>query len=269
MENHLDKHDDFFYDSPLAARLYDLQHAGDPALDAEYRLLLDLMRRAGGPILELGCGTGRILLPALANGMDICGMDRSGAFLARLVEKARAMHIDARPRVWRADLQRPGAGPRRFALAFAAFRTFDHLVERDARRRFLIAARYFIRPGGRLILNLINPDPHVLAHADTQLSLVRDDLRDPISRRRVQWWSASRIDRRTHRITETSQYQFMDSRGRIVDECRYYIAVRWTPRREMESLARRTAWRIEHCWGGFHREPYADGSGDAVWVLRR
>lgn len=258
-----------FYNSPLAARLYDLQHADDLALDAECRLLLDLMRRTNGPILELGCGTGRILLPALAAGADISGMDRSIAFLTRLHEKARAMNINARPRVWCADLQRPAALSRRFALAFAAFRTFDHLVERDARRQFLIAARHIIRPGGRLVLNLINPDPHTLAHADTRLTLIRDDLRDPISHRRVQWWSASRIDRRTHRIIETSKYQFMDSRERIIEEHRYHLAVRWTTRSEMESLAHRTAWRIEHCWGGFHREPYAEGTGDAVWILRR
>jgi hypothetical protein len=82
----------------------------------------DLCRRVGGKVLELGCGTGRILLPLLAAGVDIEGLDRSAPMLARLHADAAARglaakthHRDLRtmPEDLAFDVLGPGAGQSR------------------------------------------------------------------------------------------------------------------------------------------------------------
>ncbi len=176
----------FFYDSPIAARLFDLQHQDDPELEQEKELFLREISAAEGPALDLGCGTGRILLPALERGLDAWGCDGSGPFLKRLAEEGERLGVEARDRVWRCGLEDLEAVPeKKFALAFAAFRTFDHLSGYGSRERFLASVRTRLEPGGRLLLNLANPHPMDLQASVGQKILMRDDLEDSDSGRRV------------------------------------------------------------------------------------
>ena len=61
------------------ARFYDLEHAD---LTADLVFFLHLTRQAGGPVLEVGCGTGRLLLPLVEAGIDVTGVDSSPAMLS-------------------------------------------------------------------------------------------------------------------------------------------------------------------------------------------
>jgi len=256
----------FFYDSPLAARLFDLQHEGDPILEAECDLFLDAVRRSAGPALDMGCGTGRILLPALQEGADICGFDVSVSFLSRL--RTKAQDLGRAPAVWRATLCSPAVGRGAFDLAFAAFRTFDHLIESGSRTRFLQETRSLLRPGGRLLLNLANPDPLELQNAQGQKILMRDDLLDPDSGRRVIWWGATRFDCETRRILQIYQYDFVDEGGRVREIYDLRLVMRWTPFDEMEAMADAAGYAVAGRWGGFEGERFEVGTGDAVWDLR-
>src|SRR2546423_11620802 len=77
------------------AALYDLDHApleGGP--DVEW--FGGLARRTGGPILELGCGTGRISVPIAQDGHHIVGLDRSGAMLERAERRPRRPAVQVR-----------------------------------------------------------------------------------------------------------------------------------------------------------------------------
>ena len=74
-------------DYDIYARFYDLDH-GD--LDADLFMIQQLAARSGSPILELACGTGRVLLPLARQGYQVTGVDLSAAMLDVARRKAAA-----------------------------------------------------------------------------------------------------------------------------------------------------------------------------------
>lgn len=256
-----------YYDSPVAARLFDAQHEGDTVLLDERRFFLEEMAACEGTVLDMGCGTGRILLPALEQGRAIVGFDGSRVFLAELARKARRMGLT--PRVWRGDLETAALAPGSADLAIAAFRTFNHLPDREAQLAFLRAARHVLHPDrGRLILNIANPDPLDVRALIGQKVLLRDDFTDPETGMRVAWWGTSQYDEETGVIHQTFLYDLIDDAGRTRETYHLPFVLRWIPTDEMLALAGETGFEATERWGGFKREPYEIGTGDAVWVLR-
>jgi hypothetical protein len=113
------------------ARFYDAAYERSPQLDggdvAFYRALA---REGGGPVLELGCGTGRVLLEIAADGFPCTGVDASQHMLARLRAKSRFPNL----RLVHAPMQRFDLPGERFGLVFSAFRAFQHLYRRGSAR---------------------------------------------------------------------------------------------------------------------------------------
>jgi SAM-dependent methyltransferase len=109
---------------------------------------------AGGPVLELGTGTGRLALPLAAQGVETWALDASPAMLARLRAKPEAASL----RVVQADMAEPPLRPGpRFAVVFCAYNTFFNLVTTQAQGACLRAGAALLRPGGRLAIEAFVP----------------------------------------------------------------------------------------------------------------
>lgn len=109
---------------------------------------------SGGPVLEIGIGTGRLALPLQAAGLDVHGVDASQA----MVERLRAKPGGERIPVLVADAgERLPEVARGFAVVLAAFNTFFNLTAPGAQERCLdlIAAR--LRPGGVFVIEAFVP----------------------------------------------------------------------------------------------------------------
>src|SRR5579863_9439768 len=116
------------YDAhPEIAELYDNIPLYRDRKDAAF--YVDLCRAAGGQILELGCGTGRILIPAAAAGCTITGLDQAGFMLDRCRTKLQTLASEVQKRVTlvEADMTNFSLG-RTFALVTVPFRPLQHLV---------------------------------------------------------------------------------------------------------------------------------------------
>lgn len=111
--------------------------------------------RQGGATLELGCGTGRILLPLLAVGVDVVGVDRSLPMLSQLRQDAAARGSDA-PRVAQMDL-RALALRGTFATILAPYSLVTYLTRDDDFARFLEDAKSLLARGGRLVIDAFVP----------------------------------------------------------------------------------------------------------------
>ena len=109
----------------------------------------------GGRAVELGCGTGRILLPLLASGIDAVGADRSLPMLARLRRDAAARGLEA-PRVAQMDL-RALAFDSRFATILAPYSLVTYLTTDAEVDAFLNEARRLLEPAGMLVLDAFVP----------------------------------------------------------------------------------------------------------------
>ena len=136
-----------FYLRPgLHVETYDAQHDTIPGGD-DVSFFRDLARRADGPVLELGCGTGRVAIPLAEAGLDVVGLDRSAAMLAVATERRRVLPADVRRRIRFVEGDMTDFHlPRRFGLVFAAFRVFMVLPDEAAQ---LSALRRFVAISGR------------------------------------------------------------------------------------------------------------------------
>ena len=177
---------------PFVAEFYPhIQAYHDPLSQVFYR---GLARAARGPVLELGCGAGRLLIPMARTGAPATGLDLSEAMLAQC--RTRLAHeppdVQARVHLVHGDM-RDFSLPRPYRLVTIPFLTFMHLLTVDEQLACLSAAHRHLEPGGRLALDVFNPDLRALTDArmgrggpgGAALRLGRRSQRDPPLPRRL------------------------------------------------------------------------------------
>ena len=133
------------YSGEIRPLVYDLQ-MGPGRPDVPFWVAW--CREAGGPVLDLGCGTGRITFPLAEAGLEVVGLDASERMLlvARRRLQEAPSELAARVRFVHGDMREPVAGP--FACAIIPLTTFALLLTDNDRRRTLDAVRTSLRPGG-------------------------------------------------------------------------------------------------------------------------
>ncbi|HUQ77604.1 MAG TPA: class I SAM-dependent methyltransferase [Patescibacteria group bacterium] len=257
-----------FYARPsLHVEAYDALHGAIPG-GADLAFFRDLAERSGGPVLELGCGSGRLTIPLAEAGIDIVGLDRSAAMLdrARARRAALAPEVRRRVRFVEGDMTDFRLG-RRFGLIFAAFRVFMSLLDSESQRASLAAIRRHLRSDGRLSVDLFDPRLDLLGPG-RQPGRSRMEAMHPVSGNRVVAAAVER-DNDVVRQVLTEQWRFVEEApdGTIVREEREELRLRWTFRHEMRHLLELARFEVlsEH-------SDYA-GAGPAygreqIWLAR-
>ena len=130
----------------------------------DVRFYVDLAVANGGPILEYGCGNGRVAIPIARCGVDITGVDLSAPMLADLQKRLRdePEHVRALVRAVRGDMRSKRLG-KRFPLILCPFNALLHLYTRADVERFLARVREHLAPRGELVFDISIPEPLELA----------------------------------------------------------------------------------------------------------
>ena len=141
--------------SGFFAEFYDILHAGLADVDA----YVEFAKRYGSAVLELGCGTGRILVPLVRAGLEVTGVDRSMDMLALCRQKLayEDEEVQSRARLVRADI-RDLALSKRFDLVLAPCNLMCCFVESGDAMKVLHAARKHLKDSGVFILDCSIPD---------------------------------------------------------------------------------------------------------------
>lgn len=136
------------------ADVYDEWYGEVSDVAATVEVLAELA--GGGPVLELGIGTGRLAIPLAARGLEVHGIDASAAMLDRLREKpgSEPVHVTVGDFA-DAHVEVPGG----FAVAFAAFNTLFNLPTAEAQQRCFSNVSSRLRPGGAFVVEAFSPDP--------------------------------------------------------------------------------------------------------------
>jgi SAM-dependent methyltransferase len=137
--------------SPTAAVWHDVECA---SYEADLPLWRELAAEAGGPVLDLGCGTGRVALDLAGRGHDVTGIDCEPSFTTAL--SARARERGLRVRAETADARSFTLG-QTFALAIAPMQVAQLLGGTEGRAKMLACARRHLGPGGLLGVALADP----------------------------------------------------------------------------------------------------------------
>ena len=189
------------------ARFYDVDMAQNMPFD-DIGFYADLCGQRGGPVLELGCGNGRILLPLLRRGIDAVGIDASTGMLSVLRRKAAEQSLPAP--VARMDIRnlalRPG-----FAVILCPYSLITYITEDGAIAQLLERVRRLLVPGGVFVVDAFVPHP-VIAQTDFQ-----PDYRRPCDGLTLARWKRIRpLDGAVNRIER--RYQLIDAAGVIVEQ---------------------------------------------------
>jgi len=123
-------------------------------VETDVPFFVEEVRRAGGPVLELMCGTGRLSVPLLEAGADLTCVDLFGEMLEVLRRKQQQRGLAAK--VVQADVARM-AFPPEFALALLPFQSFNELTDEEDQRAALRGVWSALVPGGRFVCTLHNP----------------------------------------------------------------------------------------------------------------
>lgn len=150
-------------DYETIAALYAAEFPPAEPDDPDVAFLLAFASRTGGPVLDLGCGAGRFLVPLAEAGYTVTGVDRSAAMLATARATVAAAGCAAQVTLRQDDFRSLATlGDTRFAFAFCAQNTFLHMPDSASQQAALRAIATYLRPGGLLVLDLIHPNPELL-----------------------------------------------------------------------------------------------------------
>jgi SAM-dependent methyltransferase len=221
-------------------------------------------KAAGGSVLELGCGTGRILLPIARAGRPIVGVDSSREMLARCRQKlaAEPAAVQGRVALHERDIHDFDLGTTH-ALIIAPFRVVQHLTTVDDQLRFLAAVARHLAPNGRLVFDVFNPRFDKLVGAD---GVEREDTPE----RRL---PDGRTFRRTYRVANVRWVDQVSEAELIyyVDGKRYVQAfeMRWYLPAELRHLLSRAGFRVREMFGDFGRGPLVDDAPEQIVIAER
>jgi SAM-dependent methyltransferase len=231
---------------------------------ADVGFYVEEAKRAGGSVLELGCGTGRILLPIARAGVTIVGLDSSH----QMLERCRAnlglepVAVQQRVTLQRRDMHDFDLGAT-FALIVAPFRVFQHLTTIDAQLRFLASVGKHLAPRGRFIFDVFNPRFAVLVGADGAEHEDTPDTRLPDGRTFRRAYRIARV-RWVEQVSESELIYYVDGK-------RYVQAfeMRWFLPAELQHLLVRAGFRVRQMYGDFARGPLGDGAPEQVVVAEK
>lgn len=245
------------------ARFYDWDTAGETDDLDFYR---NLCGRTGGPVLEVGCGTGRVLLPLAKSGMRLTGLDVSGAMLARAREKLAAAGVARRVELVEGDA-RTFQLQTRFRICIIALNTFMHMTTPEVQDTVLRRIHEHLAPGGLLVLDLFNPHPDLLDDADGRL--VHDFTRagpgeGAVSSR----FHSQRVDPARQILEITFFYDEQGGDGLLRRTVAPFDLYYFT-RREIELLLTACGYAIENVYGSYDLDQYWAGSPKLIVVARR
>ncbi len=253
---------------PLVAEVYD--HVGLYRNRRDVPFWVEAARASGGPVLELGAGTGRTLIPIAAAGIGVVGLDRSPHMLAVCRRRLAAQPDDVRACVelQLGDMRDFDLG-RRFPLVTAPFRVFQFLPETEDQLACLAAVRRHLDERGRLILDLSAPaldlfvDPLVGQELTLEPELILEDGR------RVQRRHKYLVKDRAHLrlvFEVVHDVAYPDGRQeRLVQP----FTIRYLSRFEVEHLLVRCGFVLAEVFGDYDRSGYGTTSSNELIVVAR
>lgn len=220
-----------------------------------------LALQAGGPVLELGCGTGRIALPLARAGASVVGIDRSSAMLDRAAARVRRGRLGDRVRLVRGDIRHlPFADDNPFPLVMAPYGVLQSLLRERDLEATLSSVRDVLEPGGTFGLELVADLPSWQEYrkrisltgwrqrrGGAHVTLVETVRQDP-----------------ARRLTIFDQ-EFTERRGRVRETHRFSLTFRTLSVPQMVRRLDKAGFDVTALLGDYRGGPWDDRAD--VWII--
>jgi len=255
------------YEEAFAAEFYDpINGSRIPDLD----FFKDYAKKANGKILELACGTGRVLIPLAQAGYKITGIDLSTHMLDICRRKLAEQPADIKKRV---NLVQANMADfklkEKFALAIIPGRSFQILISPKDQESCLHLIAAHLVPYGRLIINVFNPkfprlfDPQYLQERQTRTNITLSDGRNVRVFDRI---VAYHKNEQYNDVEEIYYVHHPDGKEeRLVQSFPFHYFFRY----EMEHLLRLCGFKVIELFGNFDKSPLSDDSPEMIFVAEK
>jgi SAM-dependent methyltransferase len=242
--------------------LYDLIYA---PIRADIPFYVALATAAGGPVLEVACGSGRVLVPCAEAGADMDGIDLDARMIEATRRRLAAQGLEAGLQV--GDM-RHFALERRYALITIPFSAFYHNTTRADQLSTLRCCREHLAPRGRLVLSIFSPDPKRLLDQDGAHPELMEH--DHPKGGRVRIADFARADVVEQYTTVERRVEILDAAGRVTEAHDLGFDLRWIWPAEMRLLLMAAGFARAEVEGRagpeFAALPRVEPSGYQVWT---
>jgi SAM-dependent methyltransferase len=210
-----------------------------------------LAREANGPVLDIACGTGRILLPCLQAGVDIEGLDLFEPMLKTL--RAKAAALDLTPRLHQADMS-DFSLPRRFGLVMIPFNAFIHNMTQETQIRCLQLCREHLLPGGMLAFHTFFPSLEIVGVPENT-RVLEGELPHPDTGLPMRMYDTRSFDRVAQEQHSLNELELLAADGSVHTVHRSEVRSRYIYKHEMALLLRVAGFARWEIYVDFDRRP--------------
>lgn len=242
------------------APLYDVLHAD---LTEDIPFWLALAKKTADPILEVGCGTGRLLLPLAQAGHRITGIDTSPAMLALAQTQIDALNLGERAHCVQADITKTAPLDLRYQLAFFGHNTLYHFPLNRLQGVFR-QLRTVVAPSGTLCIDLVNPYL-IMELEDEEEYQLEQMLVHPTTEEKI-----DQFVRYTNDIFDQCwrvEWKFVPKSGRepfVVKTTYHYFYPH-----QLETIMSANGFRWEAIYGEYDLSEYNEESNSLIVVAKR
>jgi SAM-dependent methyltransferase len=256
----------------ISAKHYDAAYAklAEKNLLLDVPFYVDLAKASGGPVLEIGCGTGRVLLSIAREGIEIEGVDNSGPMLGVLRHHLKAEPVEVRNRVQlhEGDM-RNFRLEREFPLVIIPFRPMQHMYTMEDQLAALKTAAAHLDDGGKLAFDVFHPKfemiPAGIGEEVLELEWHMDGNPLKLVRRYFRKESHDKIAQ-----TFTATFSFRTYYGDIlVKEESEPLKMSYYTYPQMRGLLAMAGLEIVEVYGAFAKAPLDNDASDMIFVVRK
>lgn len=241
----------------LVAQAWDLLR-GDTSDWPDRAFYREIIEQRGGPALDVGCGTGRLLLDYLLAGLDVDGVDNSPEMLAICRDKAAASGLDVDARLFRQEMDTL-ALPRRYATIFVPSSSFQLLTDEGAAEQAMARFREHLEPGGLLVMPFMSklwPGRRTPAQMQWFDWFKLGEARRAEDGATIRRWIRTRYDHEAQLEHEENRYEVL--RDGVVTQTEHHSrspCARWYSQGQAQALYERAGLTVVMTTSSFTFEP--------------
>ncbi len=246
-------------DYDLIAPFYDSEHA---QFDEDLDLYRNFAELCSGSLLELACGSGRLLLPLAREGHTLTGVDTSERMLALAQARLQEEHLSSRVTLVQQDMCTLRL-PQKYSLAFIALGSFAHLTTRKAQQQALAAVRAHLTKGGTFIVDISNTDARYMEQMSGQILLQGSWQRDDGS---LLTHMVSPASSHTQHLLELTHFYDQHIQGGPINRTLVTTHLYLFERNEMELLLEQAGFVVKDVYGDYDLGPFTLESQRMIFI---
>ena len=212
---------------------------------------LSLAKRTGGPVLDVACGTGRVMLPLAKAGFEVHGVDLFPSMLDRLREKAAALGLQ--PPLFQSDMS-SFSTKHQYALIIIPFNSFVHNLTAADQISSLRCCREHLKPGGLLAFDTFFPGAALITSVENKRDF-EGEVPHPETGLPIRMYDTRTFNRVDQLMHSRIENEFLDAAGNVANVVKSETTIRWITKNEMELLLRLAGFEKWEIFGDFENHP--------------